>query len=566
MQHFKTNQLDLAFVQLDTPRFSELIVRVSEAEDLSDIRKRDMVSGLRRVAAALNLPPQDVPCDARWLQPRLAKVNPLAIKLTRKAWQNVLSDTRSAMAWGDMVTPRNNHRRDLSTEWRGLWDQVLMLKDITLSASLARFVHFLNRTGVAPSNVEQNHILAYRDALAMNEISKSPDISCITALNGWNLATRRIPEWPQMTFNRPSRVKRIGRPVEDFPATFQAAFEAFLARLQTPDPFCDHDGAALRPATIDQYRVQLLRFASELAASGVPVKEITDLAVLVDPVMAERGLRQMLARNAGQTNKGIFETAALLRNVCRKLGMPVEAQTELARLAKRLAPKKAAGMTTKNRQRLRVLQNDRQQQELLHLPEQLFRRGAEAAPGPSSCMLQEDALAIAILLVCPLRIKNVAGIHLDHNIHRPGDGRAFLVISESESKTERPMEFELPADVRKMIDRYLTRRSPHRCPAGTRWLFSRRDGSGPIEGGELSVRISRRIRRETGLEMNAHLFRHFAVMLWLDANPGAYEAARRLLGHSAVSHTINMYSGMEGQSAIRAFAELVTQKKNGKGR
>lgn len=65
-------------------------------------------------------------------------------------------------------------------------------------------------------------------------------------------------------------------------------------------------------------------------------------------------------------------------------------------------------------------------------------------------------------------------------------------------------------------------------------------------------------------QVNAHLFRHFAVMLWLDANPGSYEVARRLLSHSAVSHTIAMYSGLEGDAAIRKFAEVVARKKVGK--
>lgn len=61
--------------------------------------------------------------------------------------------------------------------------------------------------------------------------------------------------------------------------------------------------------------------------------------------------------------------------------------------------------------------------------------------------------------------------------------------------------------------------------------------------------------------MNAHLFRHFAVMNWLDANPGAYEGARRLLGHSEVSSTIKMYSGLEVRAATKTFADLIEAKK-----
>jgi integrase len=65
------------------------------------------------------------------------------------------------------------------------------------------------------------------------------------------------------------------------------------------------------------------------------------------------------------------------------------------------------------------------------------------------------------------------------------------------------------------------------------------------------------VGKELGFEVNAHLFRHLAVMNWLDANPGGYEVARRLLGHSEVSRTINLYSGLEVKSATRAFADLI---------
>jgi hypothetical protein len=40
--------------------------------------------------------------------------------------------------------------------------------------------------------------------------------------------------------------------------------------------------------------------------------------------------------------------------------------------------------------------------------------------------------------------------------------------------------------------------------------------------------------------------------------------ARRLLGHSEVSHTINMYSGLEVKAATKQFGELVTAKKWGR--
>lgn len=90
--------LTLAFVKVDTPMFAEVIDQLRSERSLSDGRRRDMISGLRRVAKALGLPPEDVPCDSRWLQPRLSKVTPAALGLAPKSWQNAVSDARAALA------------------------------------------------------------------------------------------------------------------------------------------------------------------------------------------------------------------------------------------------------------------------------------------------------------------------------------------------------------------------------------------------------------------------------------------------------------------------------------
>ncbi|MBI6630366.1 site-specific integrase [Pontibaca salina] len=555
--------LDTALLPKGTLMFADLIALLAKDPSLSATRRRDLMSGLRRVAKALGQAPQNVPADSRWLQPRLAKRAPAALGLSPKSWQNAVSDARAAMVHARIVERRSNHLSDLSSEWQALWTSLLAAKDKTLQPALCRFVHFLNNQGIGPDQVTAEHALAYRDALAQNEISKSPDGAYRAAVNGWNLAVQRLPDWPKTTHPLESRQKIIKLPEAAFSAAFLQDLERLMARLANPDPLADEGRArALRPATLNQYRRQIIRFASELVHAGLLLDAITEIAVLLAPANAERGLRQMLTRTENKSTKLIGETAALLRNLGRITGQPEEVQKKLADLAARLAPAPQRGMTRKNRDRLRILQNEESLQRLLHLPDRLFAHPPAGKTNTfTKALAREDAVAIAILLVCPIRIKNLAGIHLELHLQRPGDGRAFLVLSEDDLKNERPLEFELPIELIRMIDRHLASRSPELCPAGTAWLFPRRDGAGSVSPGQLSARISKRVRKETGFEINAHLFRHFAVMTWLDANPGSYEVARRLLGHSEVSHTINMYSGLEVKSATRIFADLIETKK-----
>lgn len=556
-------QLELAFIPEGTPMFSDLIGMLEADGDLTETRCRDMISGLHRVAKALGRPPQDVPCFGRWLQPRLAQITPPSLNLRPKSWQNAVSNARAAMAHGGIVEQRWSRISDLTDEWQQLWKTVLEAKDPTLQPALRRFVSFLSNRGFLPAEVCEADAEAYLEALSLNEISKNPDVAYRAAVNGWNLAVKRIPEWPRATLSLPSRQKVIKLKDSDLPESFITDLDALIARLANPDPLAD-DGRkrALRPVTLSQYRRQLIRFASELVHSGVPRESVTGLDVLLEPTMAERGLRQMLSRTENETTKMISEVAALLRNLGKITGQSEEVQKRLKGLAGKVATSPQRGITRKNRDRLRVLQGEPQSQHLLNLPEHLFNRPPAAKTHLyKRALAREDAVAIAILLYCPIRVQNLAGIHLEQHLQRPGDGRVFLVLVEEEVKNERPLEFELPRDVVQMIDKHLARRAPELCPKGTPWLFPRRDGAGPVSSNQLAARLRRRIRKETGLEMNAHLFRHYAVMNWLDANPGSYEVARRLLGHSEVSHTINMYSGLENKAATKAFAELVDRKK-----
>jgi integrase len=566
MNDLSMQPLDFAFVPKGTPMFSELITQLQADESLSETRRRDMISGLRRIAKAVNRAVDDVPAFGRWLQPRLDKLSPAAMGVTTKSWQNAVSDARSAMSQCGLVERRWGRPSDLSSDWHALWKTVLASDDPTVKNAIGRFVHFLSRHDVAPAEVRDEHAFAFLEALEVNEIYKSPETAYRAAIYGWNLAATRFPAWPQVRLFLPNRQIVHKLADVDLSPLMLADLDALIHRLAHPDPLADDGQArARRPSTLTQYRGQMIRFASELVHSGMPAEDITDVVTMLDPDVAERGLRQMLTRTDNKTNKLIHQMAALLRNLGRITGQPEEVQKALKKLAAKLALAPQRGMTRKNRDRLRVLQDDTTMRRLLLLPEKLFNAPPAGKINPfTKALAREDAVAIAILLYCPIRIKNLAGIHLEQNLHRPGDGRVFLVLTEEEVKNERSMEFDLPPDLIRMIDTHVKTRSPELCPAGTPWLFPRRDGAGSCHSGMLARRISKRIRKTTGIEMNAHLFRHFAVMNWLDANPGGYEVARRLLGHSEVSHTINMYSGLEVKAATRQFAELVTAKTRGR--
>lgn len=552
--------IDLALLPVGTSSFADVLARLGADDGLSPVRKRDMMSGVRRTASALGRPPEAVPACPSWLQPRLARVAPAGIGLSPKTWSNAVSDMRAALIHVGVTDRRHRRSHDLGPLWRPLWEALLRSKDRTLTKALGRFVHFLDRLEVTPDGVEDAHIDLFRDALTESEVRRSPIKAADNALLAWNCAVERIEGWPSVKLRREPRKRRVALPIETYPVSFAEDLARHEARLRAPDPFAEGPlQKPLRASSIATYHRELLRFAGVLVKAGTPPDEIVDLCALIRPDLAERGLRSILQANDNVVTPGISATAQALLSLARRLpDLPQAHLRAMERMASRLTQRKSKSMTTKTRSRLRPLQNPEVLRKLLLLPDRLFERSRGDAR-PAACRLREQAIAIALLCWAPVRRGNLASIHLERNVQRPGDGRAYLVFEPHEVKNSQRLEFELPRELIRMIDMHLASRSPHLCPRDTPWLFPRRDGAAPKGSDDLSRLVTRRLHRELGLEINLHLFRSLAVMIYLDAHPGAYEGARRLLGHSRASSTIAVYSGMEALAVSTQFGDLIAR-------
>ena len=418
MNQFTPFQLDTAFVQPGTPMVSDVMRAVEADTDLSPDRRRDILSGLRRMCKALDRAPEEVPADAHWLQPRLEKIAPASLGISAKSWSNLLSDARAGLVLHGVVERRISRKADLSPEWSRLWGIVLDSGDPTLPFSLSRMVHFLNRLGIEPDEVSSGHAEAYRVALGMNELSRPPEEAWRAAVNAWNLAVRRVPEWPRHEFSLPSRSKTFRLDIGAFPVAFGRDLERYLDSLLSPDPFNPEAVAVpLRPASVKQYRSQLLRFASVLVHAGVPACEIDGLAAIVTVERVEAGLRWMLKRTDERPTAGVSDMINVLKVVAKRHVRVDEATLKrLERMDARLAVKSDPGMTAKNRERLRPLEDPATLRRLLQLPPRLFDRSIGEREPLGAALAQEEAVAMAILVHCPIRCANLTGIHLERNI------------------------------------------------------------------------------------------------------------------------------------------------------
>jgi integrase len=197
----------------------------------------------------------------------------------------------------------------------------------------------------------------------------------------------------------------------------------------------------------------------------------------------------------------------------------------------------------------------------LTLPQELLHEAKAKKLAPRrAAALVEVALAIELLLMTALRVKNLASLHLDENIQWSRSskrGVCHLVVDGHQVKNGEDIDVELEGETVALLRTYLDRYRHNLAPATSRWLFSRQDGTRSVSPIVLARRISESIRKRTGLVVNVHLFRALGAKIYLDQPPGGYEVVRRTPGHKQLSTTTAAYTGMESVSAAKHFDQTI---------
>ena len=188
----------------------------------------------------------------------------------------------------------------------------------------------------------------------------------------------------------------------------------------------------------------------------------------------------------------------------------------------------------------------------------------EPTPLHRSCAYR-DALALGILALRPIRLKNLAQLSLSEHLTYDGS-RWQCSFSGCETKDKKPLHFALPTDVGFVtrFERYLTVHRPvllrdqHNTAqsrpvsqlTGPLWISTRRTRMSQQSLYWNTCRISERL---FNVRLNPHLMRDCAASAMSSDAPEYILAAARILGHSTLSTTIRHY---EQSSMLAAGAHL----------
>jgi hypothetical protein len=240
---------------------AEVIDRLTAAADLQDVRRRDLVSAVRRICALLERDPRVVPADVAALRAALNRISHARHGLAPKTWSNLKANFLAALrhaSGGTRVRP------PLSSNWRELHAR---LADKRMRNGLSRFVRFCGARAVPPEAVDGTVMMAFR-AWAETE-TLVPDVNDLLRRTSrlWNEACRTVPGWPAAPVSVPDNRPPRRRPaMADLPASFVADVEAYLAMRANPDPFDpEAPNKGLKSRTVRLRRDQLRVAAGALA-------------------------------------------------------------------------------------------------------------------------------------------------------------------------------------------------------------------------------------------------------------------------------------------------------------
>ena len=557
---------DAEFVSPTAPSFAELLERLGGNEKLKASRLRDLKSSVTRLAQIIrpDRPLAHIPADPEWCRIQIARILPASLVITAKTWSTLTSDFSRALIVARITAPRFEVK--LTGAWAILWERLRETGDMQLSTGLSRLPRFCQLEGLSPSDVSQKTVALYAAALRRSGVTGAPDEAVYRTVRAWNLAAKRVNGWPQLHLSPPDRRRSYALPWSMFPASLEADVNAWLAMGSDDDIFrTGGPRSALSPATVKLRKGSMQRFATALVKAGQPIETLTELRVIVQPNMAETGLRWLHQRAQGKLGGGLGNIAITVKMAAKIwVDLPQRDLEKLATFAQRLSASDP-GMTTKNRVRLDALKDPKTLLKLLRLPETLVRQAKTVKHPARKAALYETATAIALLIACPIRFDNLCNLEVDVHFEVIGRGRTqrqILRIPKATVKNRVDLNFEVPLAVATLIAQFTKAHRAALTATSSRYLFSKRSADAPIDWNTLRRRITEAICRNVGVRLTPHNFRHVAAFILLSKFPGGYEQVRRLLGHKNGSTAVDHYVGLESDAAHKMFTQLLHDLEN----
>jgi integrase len=536
----------------------DVVDRVLTNAALSESRKRDLRSAIVTYGKVVGEAPAAIPIDLASIRRTLDGIVPLQAKVSRKRWANLRSDIAAAIAASGLQPMLKTFGVECNSEWETLLGAV---NDKAIENGLSRLARWATLRHINPAEINSEALERFFAELESASLVRNIRFQRRNVAKLWNRLVALLPNRGLQAVQVPKKSVTSDRiPWQLLPASFRKEADEYLRWCAVPDPL-DEDARprALAPETLRLRRDHIHLAASAACSAGIDPSHLTSLSRLVEPEIFRGILRQQWKKRGQKTSPYIVSLASVLLKMASEwVKVPPEQLAMLKEMRGKLG-RVRSGLTEKNKSLLRRFDDPRLLAKLVQLPDVLWRKARRNLAVSTRWFVDlQTALAIDILLHTPLRIGNLSALKFDEHLHWPrGRGKpALLEIRDEETKNEEPLEFELPPVLSDRL--HVFRNEIAVAVIGRRptCLFVAKNGK-PRGLRTLGVAIERTAIRRLGVKITPHQFRHLGAEIALDANPGAYELVRQLLGHKALKTTTRFYAGPDTRRAGRAHADLI---------
>jgi len=535
--------------------FADLLARIEADGGLPLAKRKNWLSRLRtllRVTGTDIHAPVDRPRLLRLLD-RLAAEHRGLGQQTR---YNVRSAIRGMTERYHLAQPRPRPR-DLSPSWR----RIQTTCDVPLWRGISALAYWADRDGIRPEAVSQQDFEALRAFLRDETLESNTERKACRIVYCWNRIASQHPALGLAPLTWQSRRHRVSRDWEDLPGPFVASIMRYKEQALRPS-VADTRGLAkpLAPRTVDDHVEGFRRAASVLLDQGFAADRLVGIATLCEAAAFRLWVEAEHARLGPEHCKALFNTVAALVAWARRTEAVDSGQIATMKAVLPKLGRRKPELTAKNRERLRAFADVEVQRRWLGLGDILVARAAKTDNPSKRDLLIQTALLHELLVAAPLRFGNIAALDLDRHFRWEGRGRSRrlrLILTAAEVKNRRDLEVELPSRVAALFERYLAEARPLLCADLTcRSLWPGRDG-GAKHQVSLADQLKKTVRRDVGVTINPHLYRHLSAFFYLKRHPQDFETIRQLLGHKALSTTMAFYVEIDRMWASRQWGETL---------
>ncbi len=173
--------------------------------------------------------------------------------------------------------------------------------------------------------------------------------------------------------------------------------------------------------------------------------------------------------------------------------------------------------------------------------------------------LVRDGLMVALLSLCPIRLRNLHALALGRQIRRVGN-EWWIVLEAQETKSNRPDERPIPEILTPIIERWISYWRPFFLDPGDAFWASTKGGS--LAYTYVGTLITELTRRELGAAVNPHLFRDCAVQTVAHAAGDQMGIASGVLQHFDPRVTEKYYNKGASHAAAKTYQDILLKRRN----